>query len=317
MKVISFADIKDLGLDPLTCIEWVDAALRNKADAQLPPKVSIRPNHTQDGTFVNTMPCFVGFEGRGGVKVVSRYPGRVPALSSEILLYDSLSGECLALMDGDWITTMRTGAVAAHAIQRLAVPGFTHLGFMGLGNTAMSSLVCIATLFSDRELEVGLLRYKDQAQEFAKRFGMFENVKFHVVEDVEDLARSSQVLVSCVTSAPGEFCGPEAFAPGSLLIPIHTRGFMSCDLAFDRIVCDDEDHVSSFGYYPQFKHKLVEMSDVLLGNKPGRESDDQRIIAYNIGIALHDMVFASKIYDMLADDEPLAVLNAGLSKHWF
>ena len=56
---------------------------------------------------------------------------------------------------------------------------------------------------------------------------------------------------------------------------------------------------------------------MLLGNKPGRESDDQRIIAYNIGIALHDMVFASKIYDMLADDEPLAVLNAGLSKHWF
>jgi hypothetical protein len=33
MKIISFADIKDLGLDPLTCIEWVDAALRNKADA--------------------------------------------------------------------------------------------------------------------------------------------------------------------------------------------------------------------------------------------------------------------------------------------
>lgn len=66
MKVISFADIKDLGLDPLTCIEWVDAALRNKGDAQLPPKISIKPNHTQDGTFVNTMPCFVGFEGRGG-----------------------------------------------------------------------------------------------------------------------------------------------------------------------------------------------------------------------------------------------------------
>lgn len=241
----------------------------------------------------------------------------MPALSSEILLYDSLSGECLALMDGGWITTMRTGAVAAHAIQHLAVPGFTHLGFMGLGNTAMSSLACIATLFSDRELEVGLLRYKDQAQEFAKRFGMFENVKFYVVEDVEGLARSSQVLVSCVTSAPGEFCGPEAFAPGSLLVPVHTRGFMSCDLAFDRIVCDDEDHVSSFGYYPQFNHKLVEMSDVLLGNKPGRESDDQRIIAYNIGIALHDMMFASRIYDMLANDEPLAALNVGLSKHWF
>lgn len=212
---------------------------------------------------------------------------------------------------------MRTGAVAAHTIRHLAVLGFTRLGFMGLGNTAMSSLACIAALFSDHELEVGLLRYKDQADEFAKRFEMLENVKFHVADDVESLACSSQVLVSCVTSAPGEFCGPETFALGTLLVPIHTRGFMSCGLAFDRIVCDDESHVSSFGYYPQFNHKLVEMSDVLLGNKPGRESDDQRIIAYNIGIALHDMVFASRIYDMLADDEPLAALNAGPSKHWF
>ena len=220
-------------------------------------------------------------------------------------------------MDGDWITTMRTGAVAAHAIRHLAVPGFTRLGFMGLGNTAMSSLACIAALFSDRELEVGLLRYKDQADEFAKRFEMLENVKFHVADDVESLVRSGQVLVSCVTSAPGEFCGPEEFAPGTLLVPIHTRGFMSCDLTFDGIVYDDEGHISSFGYYPQFKHKLVEMSDVLLGNKPGRGSDDRRIIAYSIGIAPRDMVFASKIYDMLADDEPLAVLNAGLSKHWF
>ena len=220
-------------------------------------------------------------------------------------------------MDGDWITTMRTGAVAAHAVQRLAVPGFTRLGFMGLGNTAMSSLACIAALFSDRELEVGLLRYKEQAEEFARRFASLENVRFRIVDDVETLARMSQVLVSCVTSAPGKFCDPEAIAPGTLLVPIHTRGFMSCDLAFDRIVCDDEGHVSSFGYYPQFKHKLVEMSDVLLGNKPGRESDDQRIIAYKIGIALHDMVFASKIYDMLANDEPLVALNVGLSKHWF
>ena len=68
MKIISFDDIKGLELSPLTRIEWVDAALRNKADAQPPSKTSIRPSHTQDGTFVNTMPCFVGFEGRGALR---------------------------------------------------------------------------------------------------------------------------------------------------------------------------------------------------------------------------------------------------------
>lgn len=89
MKVISFADIKDLGLDPLTCIEWVDAALRNKADAQLPPKISIKPNHTQDGTFVNTMPCFVGFERRGALRSCRVTPAgclRFPPKSSSMTL---------------------------------------------------------------------------------------------------------------------------------------------------------------------------------------------------------------------------------------
>ena len=97
---------------------------------------------------------------------------------------------------------------------------------------------------------------------------------------------------------------------------MHTRGFKQCDLAFDKIVCDDEGHVASFGYYPQFKDKLVEMSDVLSGRVAGRDSNSQRIIAYNIGIALHDVVFASKIYDMVAAKEPTARLNEGLAKHW-
>lgn len=112
MKLISFEDIRRLGIDPADCLNWVEEGLLNKNGAQLSPKMSLQPIWTPDGTFVNTMPCFVDYIGRGGVKVVSRYPHRVPVLSSEILLYGSKTGECLALLDGDWITAMRAGAVA-------------------------------------------------------------------------------------------------------------------------------------------------------------------------------------------------------------
>lgn len=211
---------------------------------------------------------------------------------------------------------MRTGAVAAHAVKQLAVSDFDHLGMMGLGNTATATMLCLAASLPGRELEVGLLRYKDQHVEFAKRFEDRDNLHFHYVDSPSELARESQVLVSCVTVATQDYCSPDDFAPGSLLVPVHTRGFKQCDLAFDKIVCDDEGHVASFGYYPQFKDKLVEMSDVLAGRATGRDSDSQRIIAYNIGIALHDVVFASKIYDMVAAREPTARLNEGLAKHW-
>lgn len=316
MKIIGFEDINALRIDPADCIRWVEEGLLNKSGSRLPPKMSIRPAGTLEGTFVNTMPCFVDFLGRGGVKVVSRYPQRVPALSSEILLYDSKTGKCLALLDGDWITAMRTGAVAAQAIKQLAVSGFVRLGMMGLGNTATTTLLCLMAVFPGREFEIGLLKYKNQHLEFSKRFEDYEGIHFHYVNSAHELASESQVLVSCVTVALQDFCSPDDFPPGSLLVPVHTRGFKQCDLAFDKIVCDDERHVASFAYYPRFKDGLVEMSDVLTGHATGRVSDSQRIIAYNVGIALHDVVFASKIYDRLAGTEPSTQLHDELAKHW-
>lgn len=43
------------------------------------------------------------------------------------------------------------------------------------------------------------------------------------------------------------------------------------------------------------------MIDILNGTKPGRENDDQRILAYNIGISIQDVYFASKIYELIAE----------------
>ena len=63
------------------------------------------------------MPVILPSINYGGVKLVTRYPKRNPSLDSEILLYDLKTGENVALMDGNWITTMRTGAVAAHSIR--------------------------------------------------------------------------------------------------------------------------------------------------------------------------------------------------------
>ena len=41
---------------------------------------------------------------------------------------------------------------------------------------------------------------------------------------------------------------------------------------------------------------------MLAGNDPGRTSDQQRIINYNYGLALHDVTFAAKIFEMLESD---------------
>ena len=55
-------------------------------------------------------------------------------------------------MDGNWITAMRTGAVAAHTVMNFAKKEFHTIGMIGLGNTARSTLLVLAAILHDKEL---------------------------------------------------------------------------------------------------------------------------------------------------------------------
>ena len=113
----------------------------------------------------------------------------------------------------------------------------------------------------------------------------------------------ADVVVSCVTVAHGQFASDTCFKSGVLVVPVHTRGFQNCDLFFDQIFADDVAHVEGFKYFNQFK-QFDEFARILLKQNPGRTSDQERILAYNIGIALHDIYFASQVYDKVKDSLP-------------
>ena len=116
MKLITFDQIQELKIDVKQCYQWVADMIKNKSDTMLPPKISMKPSPE---IFINFMPSFVNRQ-VGGIKIVSRYPERTPSLDSKLILLDITSGEYLAIMDADWITTMRTGAVAVHSIKHLS-----------------------------------------------------------------------------------------------------------------------------------------------------------------------------------------------------
>lgn len=297
MNIIKNQQIIDLGITPRECVEWVRESFCMKYEAQLPTKISLHPQGTD---FINTMPCLLPERfGRFGVKVVSRIAGQKPSLHSDILLYDSKTGELLALIDADWITQMRTGAVAALAIETLQKQASSVYSFIGLGSTADATMACLqATLLADKQYTIQLKRYKDQAERFAQKWAK-ANYKFDICDTNEQLLVNTDVLVSAVTEMPELFCEDNMRYPeGILLVPIHTRGFQNCDLFFDHVFADDKGHVENFKYFHQFK-AFNELSEVLLGKAHGRENDCQRIIAYNIGLGLHDILFASNIYERL------------------
>ena len=146
------------------------------------------------------------------------------------------------------------------------------------------------------------MRYKYQAEKFVDYFKDARNVTFEIIETKEEFLSNADVVISCVTVATDLLFPNEAlFKKGITVIPVHVRGFQNCDLFFDKVFGDDTDQIRNWKYFSKFR-QYDELHHVLLGRNPGRESQDERILSYNYGLALHDIVYASKIYDMINEN---------------
>jgi len=218
-----------------------------------------------------------------------------------MMLCDSSNGNFLSLINCDWITSMRTGATAALAILTFRNTKASTYSFMGLGCAGKAALECFLHATKGETKTIRLLKYKDHAEKITSEFrDKFPEVTFVTINDITSLVKDSDVIVSAITQAPNLLVEDTSlFKPGTLLVPIHTRGFQNCDRIFDKIFGDDTKQISSFQYFNEFK-SFNEFSRVLLGEVPGRENDSERIIAYNIGLGLHDVYFASKIEELIS-----------------
>ncbi len=314
MITISHEDIVSLNITPQECYMWVKEMIAQKENAILKPKISMKFG---ESGFYNTMPAIVPDLNAVGVKVVSRYAQRNPALDSQLLLYDLEKGHFDALMDANFITTMRTGAVAAYTIELLAKTNFSVIGFIGLGNTARATLKVLMAIYPEKPLKILVKQYKDQHKEFIDLYQeQYPHVTFEVAKTDNEVIENSDVVISSVTFTNDIFAPDESYKEGCLIVPIHTRGFQNCDLFFDKVYADDRGHVEGFKYFSEFK-EFAELTDVVTYKNSGRDNDSQRILAYNIGIAIHDIFFAKKIYQKLvkykADTGALNQLN---DKFW-
>ena len=245
-----------------------------------------------------TMPCVIPEYDIAGIKFISRNVddlNGIPARNSHIFIQKRSELGLLAVEDGMWITNMRTAAIAAHSVIEYSRSDAKTLGLMGLGLVAWTFMKFLGSI-SPKSYTIKLLRYKDQAERFIDRFKReFPQFDYVIVDDCLDICRCD-IVVSAVSFAREEFAPDKAFALGCLVVPVHTAGFQNCDLFFDKVIVDDVEHVKHFKYYGQFKSKICEVSQIENGVLCGRDSDDQRIVAYCGGIALHDLYCGYRIY---------------------
>ena len=312
MKIIGLNEIAALNLPKEDYYQWAKETFLNKYDCVLPAKISMKWYEGEG--FVNVMPSIIPSIGVYGVKTVTRNPNAIPTLKSALMLFDIKSSELLAVLDADYITAFRTGATATLAIETLAVKNYKTIGLIGLGNICRAIVLVLLSVVKDRELTLKLHLFENTDNGLIELLKQFENVKIETYSEIKDVVEDSDVVVSCVTFADEDLAKPEWFKKGALLVPVHTRGFMNCDEAFDRVIYDDYEHVKHFKNYELFKNKH-ELSEVLKNKELGRNSDEERIIAYNIGISLLDVYFAKKIYDHFEGKEEYN-LEPSLERYW-
>lgn len=294
MKVITEEQIQNLGIPPRQCVEWVERSFKSKPEADMPCKISVHPF---EDSFYTAMPCYHPSVGRVGVKVISRVPGSTPSLKSKMMLFDAKSAELLALIDTNWITAMRTGAVAALAAKTFAVDfDNASFGVVGLGVIGRAVLRCLMSIGNIGQ-KFWLLDYKDHVERITAEF---PDCKFNHTSDRRELVQQTNALFSCVTVMHNQFLPESVYPKGYTIVPVHVRGFQDCDTTFDRIFGDDTEHLRGFKNFPSFR-EFAEFSDVLLGRKEGRRNPQERIISYNYGLGLHDLWFASRIYDIISN----------------
>ena len=142
--LLTRADVES-ALTMTDAIDAVEEAFRQQqlGTAQLPLRTPIRiPQHKGIALF---MPAYIGGMDALGMKVVTVYPENpsrhgLPTILATVLLNDPRTGQLIALMDGAFLTAMRTGAASGVATKYLARPNAQVVGIFGAGIQAQTQL---------------------------------------------------------------------------------------------------------------------------------------------------------------------------------
>ena len=161
----------------------------------------------QQGGFFGVMPA----SGESmGIKMVTFYPKNagtdLPTHMAVIALFDPKTGEPLALMDGRYITEMRTAAVSAVATDALAARGAQVLALLGAGVQAEAHLEMLPRVRRFAEVRVWN-HHPEKAERFAGKHGI-------KAMELEAAVRDADVVVT-VTSAREPILKGEWLKPGA------------------------------------------------------------------------------------------------------
>lgn len=295
-------------------IEAVRAAFvaYSRGDAVAPPRTALElPGR---GTTL-TMPAALPGQGTTVVKVVSVYPNNpsrgLPTILGLIAVLDADSGQPVALMEGAYLTGLRTGAASGVATDALARPDARTLGLIGAGFQARFQAEAVAAVRPIDTVWVysrdGQRRHAFAAELQAHMAGRGCSAEVRATDSARGAVRRADVVCTATTSATPVFDG------GDIPEGAHVNGVGSFRLDMReapvelirraRVVVDAREaaRTEAGDLLPAVEagwldwSLLPELGEVLLGRQPGRQAAEEITFFKSVGLAVQDVAVAGLV----------------------
>ncbi len=262
------------------------------------------------------MPAYLSETDALGAKIVSVFPKNLdrglPTIFAIVIVVDSETGCPVAIMDGTYLTALRTGAASGAATDFLARRDAKVAAIFGAGAQARTQLLAVCTV---RKIETVWVYdvVRERAEAYAAEMKGFGPIPadIRIASSPAEAVREADIICTATTSSSPVFNG-EDLKPG---VHINAIGsftpqmqevdettirrankivvdFRSACLAEagDLIIPMNKGIISEKDIY-------AEIGEIAAGLKPGRERDDEITYFKSVGNAVQDVSVARRVLE--------------------
>jgi ornithine cyclodeaminase len=311
LRYLSAQDVEAVAPSHEEVLAAVEDVVRAQGEGQvvLEPRVHLEPGAEFRGHW-NVLRAYVAPLATAGVKVVGDFvDNHARGLPSELgllTLFDPETGAPTAIVDAADLTSRRTGALTAVGAKHLARAGSRVLGHIGSRGTAFWNVVLLDFLFGFDEIRVTSAR-QESREAFGRTLEQELGKPVRVVSSVREAAEGADIVVEATRLVePEPLLRTAWIGEGAFVVPYGTVSAVELDLlsVMDKVVVDDWNQCRAGGRFGALRSHVeqgllseetlhAELADVVVGRKPGRERDDERILFWHRGLATCDLALGA------------------------
>jgi ornithine cyclodeaminase/alanine dehydrogenase-like protein (mu-crystallin family) len=303
---LNSTQIEQLELSMADVVELLDTMFRQRAVTRMvnPPKIF---EHRSDTRLYSSMVSFAPSMGFASCKWQSGdadNPSRgLPLIQGLLLLTEDETGQPVALMDAKWITGERTAAASALLARHQARDGAQTLSILGCGLQARKHLLAMTQAVPTLQRCVVYDIIGERAAKYVAEMSEHYELEIVATSSPKECVVEGDIVVSGapIVAHPEPVIEPDWVKPGCLGISIDydaswrpdTVASMDLVLSDDRAQLKDEQNK---GHFKGVDRLDADLSEMLHTGQALRSNNEQRILGYNLGIALEDLAVACELY---------------------